>query len=159
MELLLPSDIGNRIPWDKRLGEYEWLPHDAQAHNSLHKLQDSLCLKDYLLKKKKASSRGVHENTCSQTQISNAVKKVKMAAIKYHIARRALITLEPILGKNDKCCSELQALEDDDIHGFPNVGLGEGTRVLSWIWTSGPISSDEAAEPQMVDGLIFHFCC
>ena len=99
----------------------------------------------------------VHENTCSQTQISNAVKKVKTAAIKYCIAHRALITLAPILGKDDKWCSELWALEDDDICGLPVVGLGEGKRVLSWIWTPGLISSDEAAEPQMVDGLIFHF--
>ena len=53
LELLLPSAIRNRIPWDKQSGEYEWLLHEAQAHDSLHKLQDSLRLKDYLLKKKK----------------------------------------------------------------------------------------------------------
>ena len=53
LELLLPSAIGNRIPWDKRLGEYEWLLRDAQAHDSLHKLRASLRLKDYLLKEKK----------------------------------------------------------------------------------------------------------
>jgi hypothetical protein len=157
LELLLPSAIGNRIPWDKQLGEYEWLLRDAQAHDSLHKLRDSLRLKDYLLKKKKSSSRGVRENTRSQTQISNAVKKVKTAAVKYRVARKALIALAPILGKDDKWCSELQDLKDDDIRGLPVTGLGEGTRTLSWIWTSGPISSDEAAEPQMVDGLKFAF--
>lgn len=156
-ELLLPSDIGNRIPWDKHLGECEWLLRDAQAHDSLHKLRDSLLLKDYLLKKKKKSSRGVRENMRSQTQISNAVKKVKTAAIKYRVARKALITLAPILGKDDKWCSELRDLEDHDIRGLPVEGLGEGTRTLSWIWTSGPISSDEAAEPQMVDGLNIPF--
>jgi hypothetical protein len=158
LELLLPSAVGNDIPWDKRLGEYEWLLRDAQAHDSLHKLRDSLRLKDYLLKKKKNSSRGVRENTRSQTQIDNAVKKIKTAAIKYRVARKALITLAPILGKDDKWCSELQVLEDGDIRGLPVEGLGEGTRTLSWIWTSAPISSDEAAEPQMVDGLIIPFC-
>ena len=114
-ELLLPSDIGNRIPWDKRLGEYEWLLRYAQAHDSLHKLRESLRLKDYLLMKKKKSSRGVRENTRSQTQISNAVKKVKTAAIKYRVARKALIALASILSKDDKWCSELRVLEDDDI--------------------------------------------
>ena len=160
MELLLPSAIGNRIPWDKRLGEYEWLLRDAQAHDSLHKLRASLRLKDYLLKEKKKSSRGVRQNTRSQTQINNAVKKIKTAAIKYRVARKALVTLTPILGKDDKWCSELQILGDDDIRGLPVEGLvlGEGTRTLSWIWTSGPISSDEAAEPQMVDGLYIPFC-
>jgi hypothetical protein len=153
LELLLPSAIGNRIPWDKRLGEYEWLLRDAQAHDSLHKLRDSLRLKDYLLKSKKKLSRGVRQNTRSQTQINNAVKKVKTAAVKYRVARMALISLTPILGKDDKWCSELKVLEDDDIRGLPVAGLGEGTRTLSWIWTSGPISSDEAAEPRMVDGL------
>lgn len=152
MELLLPSAIGNRIPWDKQLGEYEWLLRDAQAHDSLHKLRDSLRLKDYLWKTKKKSSRGVRENTRSQTQMNNAVKKVKTAAIKYRVARMALVALAPILGKDNKWCSDLQDLRDDDIRGLPVEGLGEGTKTLSWIWTTVPISSDEAAEPQMVDG-------
>ena len=90
---------------------------------------------------------------CTRRQINNAVKKVKAAAIKYRVAHQALVILTPILGKDDKWCSELQILWDDDIRGLPVEGLGEGTRTLSWIWTSGPISSDEAAEPQMVDGL------
>jgi hypothetical protein len=153
LDLLLPSAIGNTIPWDKRLGEYEWLLHDAQAHDALHKLRDSLRLKDFLLKKKKKSSCGVQENMRSQTQINNAVKKVKNAAIKYCIARTALSTLGPILGKDNTWCFELQVLKDADIHGLPVEGLGEGTRTLSWIWTSAPFSSDETAEPQMVDGL------
>ena len=157
LELLLPSDIGTRIPWDKQLGEYEWLLHDAQARDSLHKLRDSLRLKDYLLKEKKKSSRGVRENTRSQTQISNAVKKIKTAAINYRVARTALTNLTPILGRDDIWSSELRVLKDDDIRGLPIEGLGEGTRTLSWIWTSGPISSDEAAEPQMVDGWIIIF--
>ena len=154
---MLPSDIKIRIPWDKHLGEYEWLLHYAQAHNFLHKLRESLRLKDYLLLKKKKSSCGVCENTHSQTQINNAVKKVKTAAIKYHIARKALIALAPILSKDDKWRSELRVLEDDDIQGLPVEGLGEGTRILSWIWTFGPISSDEDAEPQMADGLNIPF--
>jgi hypothetical protein len=103
-------------------------------------------------------TRGVRQNTRSQTQINNAVKKIKTAAVKYRVARMALTTLAPILGKDDKWCSELRVLEDDDIRGLPAAGLGEGTRTLSWIWTSGPISSDEAAEPQMVDGLFIYFC-
>jgi hypothetical protein len=130
LELLLPSAIGTRIPWDKRLGEYEWLLRDAQAHDALHKLRDSLRLKDYLLKSKKKSSRGVRQNTCSQTQINNAMKKIKTAAVKYRVARKALISLTPILGKDDKWCSELQVLEDNDIRGLPVAGLGEGTRTL-----------------------------
>ena len=88
-----------------------------------------------------------------QIQINNAVKKVKAATIKYCVARLALVILTPILGKDNKWCSELQILWDNDIRGLPVEGLGKGTRTLSWIWTSGPISSDEAAKPQMVDGL------
>ena len=69
----------------------------------------------------------------------------------------ALIALAPILSKDDNWCSEFQVLEDNDIWGLHVEGLGEGTRTLSWIWTSAPISSDEAAEPQMVDGLNIPF--
>ena len=87
------------------------------------------------------------QNMCSQTQINNAVKKIKTAAVKYCTTHMALTTLAPILGKDDNWCSKLQVLEDNDIWGLPVVGLAKGTRTLSWIWTSGPISSDEAAEP------------
>jgi hypothetical protein len=155
-EILLPSSIGNRIPWDKQLGEFEWLFRIAQAHDSLHKLRDNLRLKEYLSKTKKQSSRGVRENTRSQTQINNVVKKIQTAAIKYRVARSALSALTPILGKDNKWSSELQVLKDNDIRSLPVEGLGEGSRTLSWIWTSAPVSSDEAAEPQMVDGLIYH---
>ena len=64
----------------------------------------------------------------------------------------ALIALAPILCK-DNLCSEFRVLEENDIWGLPVEGLGEGTRTLSWIWTSVPIPFDEATEPQMVDGL------
>ena len=44
IQLLLPSNIGERIPWNKHLGEYEWLLHEAQAHDSLDKIWQNLCL-------------------------------------------------------------------------------------------------------------------
>ena len=56
VELFLPSQIRNSLNWDDRLcklGEYEWLLHQAQAQDSLSKMCDLLRLQDFLIKKKK----------------------------------------------------------------------------------------------------------
>lgn len=155
VQLLLPSDIGGQIPWNKKLGEVEWLLREAQAHDSLNKLRENLRLRDFLLKKKKDWSRGVRENTRSQTAIGQATDKVTACVTKYRTARTALSVLAPLLGKGDKWSSQFSDLQDDDIKGLPADGLGEGSRKLSWIWTcQGVVSSPEIDdEPQLIDGL------
>lgn len=155
IQLLLPSNIGQRIPWNRQLGEYEWLLREAQARDSLDKIRENLRLRDFLLKKKKDWSRGVRENTRSQTVITQAVNKVTASATKYRIARTALSNLAPLLEKEDKWSSEFLTLQEDDIKGLPAEGWGEGTRKLSWIWMSQGVSDPEKDEPQLIDGSWF----
>jgi hypothetical protein len=78
VELFLPSQIRNSLNWDdclRRLGEYEWMLQQAQAQDSLNKMRDLLRLRDFLIKKKKNWSRGVQQNTRSQSEINKAEKK------------------------------------------------------------------------------------
>lgn len=149
-EILLPSIIGNRVPWDKQLGEYEWLLRLAQAHDTLDKIRETLRLKTFLLKKKKDWDRGVRANTRSQTEIKKTDKKKAMYASKYRHACNALSVLALALGKGDDWALEYQLLHDDDIRPLPYEGLGEGTRTLSWIWTTSGVSEND--EPQLIDG-------
>lgn len=152
MTLLLPSSLGRIIPWDKRLGEYEWQLRTAQARDALHALRQNLRLRDFLVKRKKDWARGVRENTRSQTIISQTQDKITACATKYRVARHALSELEQILGKETLWKGEFRLLTDGDIQGLPREGLGEGKRTLSWIWMASGVSDNAAESPQLDDG-------
>ena len=157
VELFLPSQIKNSLNWDDRLcrlGEYEWLLRQAQAQDSLTKMRDCLRLLDFLIKKKKNWSRGVQQNTRSQTEINKAEKKVKACAAKYRTAHSALCALAQILKKGISWSMELKQLNNDDIKGLPAEGWGEGTRTLSWIWMAPGVASPEMNKPQLIDGAL-----
>jgi hypothetical protein len=105
------------------------------------------------LKKKKDWSRGVRENTCSQTAIAQVTNKITALVTKYHVAYTALGILAPLLGKGDAWRSEFLIHNDDDVKSLPAEGLGEGMRKLSWIWMSQGVSNPDTDEPQLIDGL------
>ena len=155
IDLFLPSQIKNTLNWDdrlRRLGEYEWLLRQAQAQDSLKKMRDLLRLLDFLTKKKKNWSRGVQQNTRSQSEINKAEKKIKACAAKYQSAYSALCFLGQIMGKENSWTMEFQELKDDHIKGLPAEGWGEGTRTLSWIWMAPGVVSPEMNKPQLIDG-------
>ncbi|KIL56864.1 hypothetical protein M378DRAFT_188510 [Amanita muscaria Koide BX008] len=158
INLWLPSSIGEKAPWDRRLGEYEWLLRDAQARDALNGLRQNLRLRDFLLKKKKDWSCGVRQNTRLQTIISQALKKISGFATKYRITRTALSRLAPVLQKGHAWSAEFPLLRDEDIQGLPVQSLGEGRRVLSWIWTSHTVSDVSTEEPQLTDTLQIQWC-
>ena len=160
IELFLPSQIKNNLNWDDRLhqlGEYEWLLRQAQALDSLTKMRDLLRLLDFLIKKKKNWSRGVQQNTRSQSEINKARKKIEACAAKYRSAHSALCVLGQILGKGNSWTMEFQELKDDHIKGLPAEGWGEGTRTLSWIWLAPGVVSPEMNKPQLIDGACVAF--
>jgi hypothetical protein len=157
VELFLPSQIGNSLNWDDhlcRLGEYEWMLRQAQAQDSLNKMCDLLRLRDFLIKKKKNWSRGVQQNTRSQSEINKADKKIQACAAKYRAAHSALCVLAEILKKGNTWSMEFQQLKDDHIKGLPAEGLGEGTRTLSWIWMAPGLVNPEMNKPQLIDGAL-----
>ena len=146
--------------WDdrlRRLGEYEWLLRQAQAQDSLRKMRDLLRLRDFLIKNKKNWSRGVQQNTRSQSEINNAQKKIQACTTKYRAAHSALRILAEILEKGDTWSMEFRQLNDDDVSGLPAEGWGEGTRTLSWIWMAPGVDNSETNKPQLIDGALCDF--
>lgn len=154
-DLWLPSNIGDKVPWERSLGESEWLLRVAQAKDSLEDLRQNLYLRDFLWKKKKEWSRGVRENTRSQVVIDRANAKITASATKYRIARIALCQLAPILNKDSKSwASELCELLEGDIEGLPAEGWGEGRRRLSWIWITAGVGVGNGSHSQpLADGM------
>lgn len=157
MAPLLPSNLGQTVPWDKRLGEYEWQLRLAQARDALNGLRQNLRVRDFLTKKKKDWARGVRQNTRSQTVISQTQNKVTACATRYRIARNALSRLATSLEKGTTWNLEFRLLNDGDIQGLPAEGWGEGRRMLSWIWTTQDVSDNVDNEPQLNDGNIDYF--
>ena len=155
-DLWLPSGIGSRVPWDKSLGDYEWLLRVAQAKDALEDLRQNLYLRDFLWKKKKEVSRGIRENTRSQALIERASAKVTASAAKYRIARAALSQLAPFLSKDFSWASEMRELSESDVEGLPAEGWGEGRKRLSWIWVAvgmGPSGDGSQLQP-LADGIM-----
>jgi hypothetical protein len=126
----------------------------AQAQDSLNKMHDLLRLRDFLIKKKKNWSRGVQQNTRSQSEINKAEKKIQACAAKYRAAYSALCVLAEILKKGNTWSMEFQQLKDDHIKGLPPEGWGEGTRTLSWIWMAPGVVNPEMNKPQLIDGAL-----
>lgn len=153
VELWLPSAIGRRLACDRALQENEWVFREAQANDALHTMRQNLRLDSYLVKKKKDWSRGVHQNTRSQTTIQRNLAKVKAAVEKYRKAHSALLVLEPLLGKPTRWAETLNVLADEDVRGMPVAGLGEGRARLSWIWLSPGVAGGEAEVPGLHDGM------
>jgi hypothetical protein len=126
----------------------------AQAQDSLNKMCDLLRLRDFLIKKKKNWSRGVQQNTRSQSEINKADKKIQACAAKYRAAHSALCVLAEILKKGNTWSMEFQQLKDDHIKGLPAEGLGKGTRTLSWIWMALGLVNPKMNKPQLIDGAL-----
>jgi hypothetical protein len=136
------------------LGNFEWQLRQAQARDALDSLRQQLRMRDFLLKKKKDWSRGVRENTRSQSLINQAVSKISSSAKKYRVAREALIKLAPVLGQESAWEAEFRVLKEEDIQGLPAEGWGEGRRTLTWIWTTAEASvSNESDQPRLIDGM------
>jgi hypothetical protein len=157
VELFLPSQIRNSLNWDDRLrqlGEYEWTLRQAQAQDSLNKMRDLLRLRDFLIKKKKNWSRGVQQNTRSQSEINKAEKKIQACTVKYRAAHSALCVLAEILKKGNTWSMKFQQLKNDHVKGLPAEGWGEGTRTLSWIWMAPGVVNPEMNKPQLIDGAL-----
>ena len=105
-----------------------------------------------LIKKKKNWSRGVQQNTWSQSEINKAEKKIKACTAKYHSAHSALCVLGQILGKGNSWRTEFQELKDDHVKSLPAEGWGKGTRAVSWIWMAPGVVNTEMNRPQLIDG-------
>lgn len=142
-KLYLPSEILTLTHYarfeaatfvDSSLMETEWLLREAQAKDALTSLRSHLRVDSYLTRYKKVHAHGVSQNTRSQVLLKQNLMQVKAAVMKYRQAHAALGSLEGPLKRPTSWRSILQVLEDQHVIGLPGGGLGEGNRMLSWIW-------------------------
>lgn len=135
MVLWLPSGIGRKATCSENLQRFEFRLREAQANDALHELRGHLRYTTYLWRFKDRFHRGVGANTRSRTNIQRSQDKVDAAALKYNIARKALVILGGILGETEWALT-LRVLRPEDVRGMTEALLGEseGRRTLSWIW-------------------------
>jgi len=155
IQLWLPSAIGRRTACDRDLQEIECALREAQANDALNAIRQHLRLDSYLTKRKKDWDRGVRQNTRSMTTIEHNLSKMRAAVEKYRTAHRALTALESLITTSGQWKTVLKELADGDIRGLPVQGLGEGKRMLSWIWTASGVLGGEPTgddDPSLHDG-------
>lgn len=151
INLYLPSSLGDKKVPDK-FNEYEWRLRESQAYGSLHDIRQNFRIKTHFVKHKRRFSRGVAQNTRSNTTINTTQAKITYAAMKYRRARTALVALSS-KPRMDKLCKptwqeDLKELHDYDLRGMSEGLLSEtaGKRTLSWIWLAEGIQEGEENE-------------
>ncbi|EAU89964.1 hypothetical protein CC1G_05880 [Coprinopsis cinerea okayama7 len=138
--LYLPSSICGSITCDKRLIECEQRFRVAQAETALHDIRVVLMFRSQLWKSKKRYASGTRQHTRSNVVLDTLKVKLNRLAVKYRFLRAALVNLSLISG-DVSWQDSLRVLADDDVKALTgdDEALGEGHRVLSWIWTTAGV--------------------
>lgn len=135
VQLWLPSQIGNLVPFDRSLAEIEYKLRNAQAHEALGVLRRNLQIRATLYDVKDRWLRGQGANTRALNAISTVQARIAAARDEYRQARIAILALADMLG-HTKVEQEFLPLEDKDVRSMVEAepGQGETRRKLSWIW-------------------------
>ncbi|EDR12084.1 uncharacterized protein LACBIDRAFT_324502 [Laccaria bicolor S238N-H82] len=171
IKLWLPSAIAHDLDnlCDMRLLNIEWQLREAQAHDALDELRESLRVCSYLYIDKDRFQFGQYMNTRSRTVISRVQTKVNASAAKYRVACAALTYLAPPLSKMGWVL-DFPNLKDGDVHGLKDPEddhlarrkpgkpksdrsvPSEGHRTISWIWTKFGTSIQDQEDEGLQDG-------
>ncbi|KAJ7796028.1 hypothetical protein B0H14DRAFT_2391100 [Mycena olivaceomarginata] len=185
--LLLPSALSpsERLPplSVPELAAGEARLRDAQCGEALDVIRHGLSVKKRLHTYKSLNSRRQHQSTRSRTLIDTQQRKVELAAATYRQARLARLALADVAGSSqwrqlDK--ADVRMMEDEEeakrrkqramkgkrkeaaqlnadgeVRGVP--GMGEKTRVISWIWQSAGYMGGAMGE-QIYEGVRVEWC-
>lgn len=145
--LYLPSDSLETMDcYDLRLARYEFQFRIAQAESALKSLRGLLLYQAHMLNSKKAYTSGTTANTRSNSLIQDISDRISIDVEKY---KKIRIRLTRLWGKlklgdltelKDEANWEhvLLELKPEDVAGVTSMeqlGLGEGDKTLTWIWT------------------------
>lgn len=141
---------------------------ESQCQDALNKLGNQLRTKMHCIKQRNTNIHGQRANTRANALIDRLTTKIDTSAAKYRAARKALWKL---CGDGD-WMHELRELKPDDIRGpgesasgeieeengkvragsrrrskkateATRRGLGEGYKMISWIWTIGGVTNGD----------------
>ncbi|KAG2058703.1 hypothetical protein BDR06DRAFT_980165 [Suillus hirtellus] len=143
-QLLLPSEICNVVPCNKTLLETEWSLHFAQATDALNECRSHIRLRYQLYQFKVQHLRKQGPNTCARKTMDAVEECLMLSHAKYASAHEALLSLAPHLeqiGWEHK----LQPLKKMHLRPIRDLGQQtQGTVIMSWIWLTHGISSDDS---------------
>ncbi|KAJ7817032.1 hypothetical protein B0H14DRAFT_2374230 [Mycena olivaceomarginata] len=185
--LLLPSALSTteRLPplSVEGLAVAEARLRDVQCGESLDQMRHDLTVKKRLHTYKDLNSRHQHQTTRSRGLLDNHQRKINKSAATYRQARLACLALIPIAGVADwrpLHPGDVRMMEDEEeakkrkqramkgkwkeaarkneygeVRGVP--GLGENTRLVSWIWQGGEQAGGVLGE-EIYDGVKVEWC-
>jgi hypothetical protein len=156
--LWLPSQIGTKVIFDRRLAEMEWALRVGQAYESLDELRNNLQVRSHLYRVKDRFVRGQTANTRVRNTINVVQARIDASGEGYRAARAALVSLAPLLGKTG-WEGQLRPLEDADKREIAEAEgpVSEGKRTLSWIWkTIGVVGAKD--DSLLHDSLCVEWC-
>jgi hypothetical protein len=156
--LWLPSQIGAKIPLNRRFAKIEWQLRIGQAYESLELLPGTLQICSYLFRFKDRFVRGQTANTRAQSAISTVQARIDVHVKDYRAAHAALLSLGQLLAKIG-WQDGLRPLADADVREITEgeEGESEGRRRLSWIWKTIAVGGLEENE-ELRDGLRIEWC-
>ncbi|KAJ7788499.1 hypothetical protein B0H14DRAFT_2398363, partial [Mycena olivaceomarginata] len=156
---------------------------DVQCGESLDQMRHDLTVKKRLHTYKDLNSRRQHQTTRSRGLLDNHQRKINKSAATYRQARLARLALIPIAGVADwrpLYPGDVRMMEDKEeakkrkqramkgkrkeaareneygeVRGVP--GLGENTRLVSWIWQGGGQAGGVLGE-EIYDGVKVEWC-
>ncbi|KAH9482659.1 hypothetical protein JR316_0004759 [Psilocybe cubensis] len=162
LPLYLPSSFGSNMPCDPSLRIFEWQLRQGQAFDALHEIRQNLRVASHYIKHKKRFSRGVAQNTRSNTTIKTFQEKADHAGEKYRVARAAMVHLSAHVGDlaHPGWQSELKPLREEDMRNISEGQKGEtdGRRTISWIWLTEGVSAIEEKDKRMHEALRIEWC-
>ncbi|KZP23155.1 hypothetical protein FIBSPDRAFT_952228 [Athelia psychrophila] len=174
--LHFPSALPHRTPTNTKLVEYEFRLRYAQADEALEELRQQLRLRSHMWFFKDKNIRGQSSNTHSRNLLNRVQKKIDASAVRYTCARAAVASLAQRTGTVG-WDSQLRELKPQDIRAFTDEtedqeaerkkknkkkqkhlkGLGEGKKMLSWIWVSSGVAGD-GSDKGLQEALRIQWC-
>ncbi|KAH9917223.1 uncharacterized protein B0H18DRAFT_883995, partial [Fomitopsis serialis] len=151
ISLYLPSEVVDLMTVEGQLQDIEWELRVGLAHDALEDIRRLLSAKKKLLQFKSSFVTGQYHNTRARGAIDRCMEKITQIRAKYNACYSALTKLAPALGKTSwRRETGLQQLVDNDVRYMSEPDpeaedeQTEGTRTVSWIWTTkGAQSGDD----------------
>ncbi|KII87217.1 hypothetical protein PLICRDRAFT_112660, partial [Plicaturopsis crispa FD-325 SS-3] len=163
MRLFLPSEIGCQAAFDPIYAEYEWQLRVGQAHETLSDLRRHLRSQSHMWAVKNRFVRGQRANTRTRVLLARIDNQVQASAGAYRIARKALVVLGSLLGKETSWMTTHLELQPEDVRGLSQEGVhGNGPSSsrhnLSWIWLVQGAMGEEVEDVSLSDALRIEWC-
>ncbi|TEB19581.1 hypothetical protein FA13DRAFT_1718652 [Coprinellus micaceus] len=142
--LCLPSDPGANKLYDHRAKWYEFEYQITKAETVLHALHSALIYDTHMKRSKEEHASGTVVVTRSLQIMQDVKKQIDIQVKKYQHTRERLVLLwDDLKGAEDvedhsDWMDGLEPLHDLDVEGPTSLDeelLGEGFKVLKWIWT------------------------